>query len=79
MFIIKGEKKEKVRERLDYIVDHIEKQGHYDFQVCVRETAEGCVGALKLHFHKKAYPSDYKKPDILLALPGLSGQEEKHS
>ncbi len=76
VFIIKSDTRDRVRERLDYIVDHLEKQGRYDFSMYVRDTAEGkCVGALRLRFHKKAYPSDYCKPGVLPALPGLSGDE----
>ncbi len=72
-FIVKSESREAVRERIDYIVDCIEKQGRFNFQLYVRESADRygwCEGRLKLQFHKPAYPSDYKKPDRLRVLPG---------
>ncbi len=71
VFIVKSDTRGAVRERIDYIIDGIEKQGRFDYKMYIRDIEDGlCVGALKLRFHKKAYPSDYRKPDVLLVLPG---------
>ncbi len=60
VFIVTGESIEKVRERVDSIIDGIERQGKYDFQLDVRKTAEGrWKGTLVLYFHTAVYPSHY--------------------
>ncbi len=76
VFIIKSDTRDKVRERINYIVGNVESQGRYDFSMYIRDIDDGlCVGSLWLRFHKKSYPSHYppnpkNKPWIILDSPG---------
>ncbi len=67
---IKGKDRTDIHKRLSDIVFSFEKQGHFDYQMTVQGTDDGgWLGRLDIEFHKRAYPSDYQRKELLPCLP----------
>ncbi len=57
---IKGKNKSEVQDRVNEIIDNIEKQQKFDHRTEICKMEGGWQGTVEIHWHTESYPSDYK-------------------